>query len=285
MFQPINRGNSTQPALPNWKYRTFEYFNTGGGAWFSARVMDLHFKLWKWAEPGTSFADYYAGTVAAGLRRGGSHKTLGDKRFLSGSVLGATIGHDHASHSARGRDIFHALLAYGIERGAMCVDFGCGSLRIGQHFIAYLDPGKYVGLDMIADFYEAGLRMLPNAVLADKRPSFGLIETEKLSELAHRQPDFIVSTSVLKHVPPGELEAYFRKVVAMMGRKTTALITFDAAKESVRKGGSNWDYSVVDLAACVRRANPALKCSFENLWPIGAASRTGHAAIMRIAAQ
>jgi hypothetical protein len=42
-----------------------------------------------------------------------------------------------------------------------CVDFGCGSLRLGQHAIRYLDRSNYWGVDLTDSFIRAGIDLLP----------------------------------------------------------------------------------------------------------------------------
>lgn len=65
----------------------FKFFNSGSGRCISGTVIDLHFSIWKLWNPGGRLSEYYASTIAAKLRRGGAHKTLGDKKFLSCSVV------------------------------------------------------------------------------------------------------------------------------------------------------------------------------------------------------
>jgi hypothetical protein len=43
---------------------------------------------------------------------------------------------------------FHYLVAHGLMPSSALIDIGCGCLRGGVHFIAYLDQDRYFGLDL-----------------------------------------------------------------------------------------------------------------------------------------
>jgi hypothetical protein len=240
--------------------RIFEFFNQGAGFKLSATAINVHFKLWQRRHPTLTFGDYYAGTIAASLRRGGSHKTLGDRAFLTASRL-----QDKSDFASRGRSVFETLLRHGLEPHYRCIDYGCGSLRIGQHIMRHVEPGNYFGVDMVDDFYRAGQRLLPSALLSDKQPRFGVIDGDTLQQCADFRPDFIVSIAVLKHVPPNELKTYFAKILSLMHRRSTVLITFNRASVTTRSGGSIWDFKPTDLERCVRYINPALTCTVSSL--------------------
>lgn len=145
----IDSGNriNTKRSL---KRTIFEFFNKGSGWKLTALVVDFKFLLWKLRHPGARFSDYYAGTIAAGLKQGRSHKTLGNKRFLSGSLATGPGQLSQMESQTRGLNYFEVAVKYGLQPDHTCVDYGCGSLRVGQHLINYLQPGKYWGLILSA---------------------------------------------------------------------------------------------------------------------------------------
>src|SRR5262245_17052197 len=59
-----------------------------------------------------------------------------------------------------GRLQFDFLVAHGLKPEHKLVDVGCGALRGGVHFIRYLKPGHYFGLDLNASLIKAGEREL-----------------------------------------------------------------------------------------------------------------------------
>ncbi len=80
------------------------------------------------------------------------------------------------------------------------LDVGCGSLRGGVHYVRYLEPGHYCGIDASAELLEAGRGELAAAGLADRG-----------AELAHdasfdvgrfgREFDCAVAVSLFTHLP------------------------------------------------------------------------------------
>ncbi len=231
------------------KRALFEFFNSGAGSKVSAIAIDIHFWLWKLRHPGAKFSDYYAGSIAGKLGRGGTHKTLGDKRFLTGSLLAEADTIRRDEHRTRGWCYFELIANDGLRPDQTCVDVGCGSLRVGQHIIGYLERGKYWGLDVVDVFYEAGRTLLPPGLELAKEPQFGVIGRDVVAAARHAKPDYVVSFAVLKHVPPAELDAYFDTIAALMSPDTRALITFNEAGRTSRTGAKIWDYCADQVLA------------------------------------
>jgi SAM-dependent methyltransferase len=65
---------------------------------------------------------------------------------------------------------FAFLRAQGLSPADALLDVGCGALRGGVHFVRYLDPGRYCGLDVNASLIEAGRQELGAELLRDKAP-------------------------------------------------------------------------------------------------------------------
>jgi SAM-dependent methyltransferase len=61
------------------------------------------------------------------------------------------------------------LRAQGLRPGDTLLDVGCGSLRGGVHFVRFLEPGRYYGIDKDAELIRAGVEIeLPRAGLAGR---------------------------------------------------------------------------------------------------------------------
>jgi hypothetical protein len=157
---------------------------------------------WKIKHPDSTFADYYAGRISRYLDRGGGHPTLGRRQLFPPRPLEPSALISMDDQRQRGREDFAFLLGLGLKPEHICVDFGCGSLRIGQHLIEHLDAGHYWGLDVTDRFYRDGLALLPPGQVEAKQPNLDVICDESLRLIAQVSPDFIISFSVLSHVPP-----------------------------------------------------------------------------------
>jgi SAM-dependent methyltransferase len=100
-----------------------------------------------------------------------------------------------------GRLQFDYLVSQGLAPHHRLLDVGCGSLRGGVHFIAYLDPDRYSGVDRSAELIEAGLHDELSATLReDKRPQF-LVTQEFAFAALGRQFDYALAQSVFTHLP------------------------------------------------------------------------------------
>ena len=234
------------------KQRVFEFFNKGIGWRITSLVVDFKFLIWKIKYPQTGFSDFYAGSIASRLRRGHSHKTLGNKKFLSGSLIADSTQLDQTEMESRGTKYFNLAIRYGLKPEHNCVDYGCGSLRVGRHLISYLQSGKYLGLDIVSDFFEIGKSLLPEQTLEVKKPQFNTINPLALEAATLQAPQFILSFAVLKHVPPNELDTYFANIFSMMSLNSHAVITFNHARKTARTGAKIWDYCQDDIFTSIR---------------------------------
>jgi SAM-dependent methyltransferase len=94
------------------------------------------------------------------------------------------------------------------------LEVGCGCLNAGLPVIAYLDAGRYVGIEPNRWLVEAALRSWRGRLLrARKRPTFLARTDFDASELG-RTFDYVLSHSVLSHCAHWQLEQF----VANVGR-------------------------------------------------------------------
>ena len=95
---------------------------------------------------------------------------------------------------------FNFLVEQGLAPSHCLLDIGCGALRAGVHFIDYLAPGHYLGIDKERALIELGIEHeLGAARRQAKRPEFvvsGRFEFAKFS----RQPDFSIAHSLFTHL-------------------------------------------------------------------------------------
>jgi len=79
------------------------------------------------------------------------------------------------------------------------LDVGCGSLRGGVHFVDYLEPGRYCGVDRSERMLEAGRQELEARGLTSKRPVLRLDSSFEL-EAFGRMFDFALAQSLFTHL-------------------------------------------------------------------------------------
>ena len=210
------------------------------------------FKRWQRKHSNGQFYEFYAEVEAKSLEKGGAHPSLGEK------VVGVGF-------KKSGTDVFEMLKRRGVLPSDKVVDYGCGSLRIGQHFINYLQAGNYFGLDVTDHFYNIGKQLLPAELLTQKSPTLKLIQDKNLREIANYGIDFIFSSGVLIHVPPFELEAYFRNILLLMSSHTEVIVSIAVYKKTLQFSPLSWAYSTVFIKQQLLRIDPNLAVSFIEL--------------------
>jgi len=163
--------------------------------------------------PSTAFKDYFSEIVRKDLARGIPHPTLGPK--LTNGVFGVS-----------GRKTFPSLVRrYGILPDDSCVDYGCGTLRVGVHAITYLSPHRYWGMDISELFLAEGLKLIGSDLAREKAPHLRVISRATIAEAAAAKPKLVFSANVLLHVHPDELSEYLTNILTIIGGTGVGAIT------------------------------------------------------------
>jgi SAM-dependent methyltransferase len=239
---------------------------------------DRAYRRWARRNPGKSFADFYVERVEGRARSGRPHPTLGTHGFAKGQ--GESIHWDQASFAERGLENWQQFLDFGLQPHMRCVDYGCGSLRLGQHAIRYLDRGNYWGVDVSQGFMEAGLELIGDELVAEKRPRLSLIDRRSIEDIGRWAPDFIMCNAVLQHVPEDELPTFFERLAAMMAGGAFAYVIFVEAEEVARFKAASWAYPPAFLERIAQAACPQFSVRF---FPAGRDYQSvagGHRALM-----
>ncbi|MGI9415340.1 MAG: hypothetical protein ACR2PM_16820 [Hyphomicrobiales bacterium] len=239
------------------------------GAKLSILSTEARYRLWRLGNRDGSFSDFYAWRVARKLDDGRAHRTLGTRRFDRDSVIGHVPAHDTESFArAAPHRIIADLLGLGLMPQHTLVDYGCGSLRVGQHLISYLDADRYWGLDVTDRFFQDGLAMIAEDTRTTKRPRCRVTSPTSLREAGMAEPDFVMSVAVLKHVPPRELDAYFDAIFSLIGQRTTLVLTFSESSTEKRLCGKSWSYSSAHVAGLISARRPDFQAEIVRAEPL-----------------
>jgi hypothetical protein len=233
----------------------WELINTTPGRAIGIMGEDVSWLWWRAFNPRAPFAKYYADSIVRKLDRGRPHKTLGRFAFNRSSVL-FSQGDRRRQFAGEGRDKYEFLAKYAISPNAMIVDYGCGSLRIGQHFIRSQAPHRFWGLDVTDRFYTDGLALLERDLVETKQPQLRPIAEESLSEIRAALPDLIYSVAVMKHVPRSELETFWKNILGLLQPGATAVVFADVANVEMRTAAKNWAYPQDIILALIQRIAP-----------------------------
>jgi len=112
------------------------------------------------------------------------------------------------------------LRAQGLAPSHRLVDVGCGALRGGVHFVRFLEPGGYHGLDVNASLIAAGERELAAASLADRGAHLLVDDRFAVSRFGQRF-EFALAVSLFTHLAMNHIVRCMvevAKVLAPSGR-------------------------------------------------------------------
>ena len=195
---------------------------------------------WLAAHPGQSYAQFYVEETRRQI----------DAGMMTYSNIGIDV--DVGFMKSRAQRILEAFRRAGCQPHHVVVDYGCGSLWVGEAFMDYLEPGNYIGLDVADGFYAEALTRFPADYVAARRPMLRVISEDSLREVRDRKPDFILSTGVLMHVAPEDLAGYFAGLTAVAMPHTRIEIGHKAALFSGWEPPRFWRHSRFAIASALR---------------------------------
>lgn len=119
------------------------------------------------------------------------------------------------------------LRSQGLSSSHRLLDIGCGSLRLGQLAIPYLEPLRYFGTDISPDLIEAGYdRELSDADrLKAPKSHFHVSENFDFSFL-DEPVDFAIAQSVFTHLPLNHLRRCLGQLASRMRTGGVLFVTF-----------------------------------------------------------
>lgn len=198
-------------------------------------VPNAKIALWRLKNPRLSFKHFYADSAAKALSDCKPHASLGPNTANDGEGT------------------FDSLVRLGIQPQDAVVDYGCGTLRVGRFLIEYLDADLYIGMDIDMRILGVGRAALPPALLETKRPTLELISRETLAEVAARRPKWVFSKGVLQHVPPRDLDEYFKNLSCLIHSGATGWIKSSIGRKATRLSPKTWVHSLDQINGIVAR--------------------------------
>lgn len=207
----------------------------------------LQYLKWRVKNLDKSFADYYVYQVNSTLKKDKVHPTLGkniknESKFYRTAEIEKKI-----------------LIQAGLKPTHRIVDYGCGSLRIGEALIPYLNKGNYIGLDKEETFFNEGKKRLPDSLLKEKAPIFKTISDNNLKIIQEMGIDMVFSGSVLYHVPKKELKNYLENIISLTKPGGKIIIDFLESDQIKKRSWATWEYPSELIVKHIKEINLQLE--------------------------
>lgn len=123
------------------------------------------------------------------------------------------------------------LVAQGMRPEHRFVDVGCGALRGGIHFVKYLNPGHYHGIDRNRSLIEAGRIELKAAGLEGRKAKLLVDDQFDLTPFG-TSFDFGLALSVFTHIPINSIVRCLCRVREVLAPRGRFFATFFQAPRS-----------------------------------------------------
>lgn len=171
-------------------------------------------------------------------------KKWGHRSYIGGPDLETWFG--------IGKHQYQYLVSKGLRPHHRFLDIACGSLRLGQYLIPFLESGRYFGIEGEEMLVRAGLEheIMPE-LLAIKTPSFSFNYDFDLTFIEGF--DFAIAQSLFTHLTLDDIGKCFRNLRPKAGPDSTFFFTYfegassdNPAESHAHKG---WRYSVQELEA------------------------------------
>jgi len=134
---------------------------------------------------------------------------------------------------------FDFLVAQGLKPDHCFLDIGCGALRGGVHFISYLAPGNYLGLDRQKEIVERGLRKkLTSEVAAAKMPEFVVSDCFEFDQFS-KKPQYSLALSLYRHLDSDDIRLCLKNLREFVPTDHRFFATFFEGNSEGNRAHSN----------------------------------------------
>ena len=133
----------------------------------------------------------------------------------------------------KGRLQFQMMVDQGLKPEHYLCDVGCGSLRGGVHFVGYLQPGHYLGIEKEQMLIDAGVEELGPKVVEEKRPELVVSDAFEFEKFSTR-PDYALAHSLFTHLPPPLIRMCLEKLRRFIKPDGVLLATFSETARPIR---------------------------------------------------
>lgn len=146
---------------------------------------------------------------------------------------------------------YHFLVAEGLRPEHKFMDIACGSLRLGQYLIPYLDERNYFGIDAEQELIDLGLEHeIPEKIKEMKKPIF---DSNYVFDFDFADSiDYAMAQSLFTHLIIDDIRLCIRNLKKVTHKDTKFYYTFFEGEsahkhEDISHANRNWNYSQDEL--------------------------------------
>ena len=154
---------------------------------------------------------------------------------------------------------FDFLVQHGLRPGHTLLDIGCGTLRGGQHFIQYLNPCNYTGIDISPKAIEYGLTLVRQGGLQEKKPVLMVNKDLTFGSFQNQTFDYILAQSVFSHLLPEHIQECFNNIGRIMGTRSAFFFTYNDAGAFEQTGVKDFRYPFSFFENIATKCNVSLE--------------------------
>lgn len=167
---------------------------------------------------------------------------------------------------------FEFLITRNLKPHHRMLDLGCGTLRGGRHFIRYLQPGNYYGIDISPKAISYAKQLVQLEGLSDKRPQLLVSDNKdlKFTEFSGQRFDYILAQSVFTHLKSEHIRECFEHISSIMKENSAFYFTYNEGKKYQQTGFKGFRYPFSFFESLAEQHGFKLKdCSKEYNHPRG----------------
>jgi SAM-dependent methyltransferase len=129
-----------------------------------------------------------------------------------------------------GKLVFELMKKHGLEKTHKVLDVGCGSLRIGQHLINYLNRSNYYGIEPNGWLIDEALKY--EDIKKNKNPHFDYNDQFEIP--FEKEFDFVIVNSVYIHADKEQIKKSILEISKKL--KGKFIFNFIPGKDNSKKG-------------------------------------------------
>jgi len=139
---------------------------------------------------------------------------------------------------ANGSNKLSLLRKHGLSRDKVCIEVGCGNLRVGRHAIQFLDADRYIGFDICPRILLEAKALAQASPYASKRPR--LLVWTTANRRAVPPADFLFLFEVLMHVSPEMLRGFITEITSIVSCHAIVVLNILLSDASIKFGTMSW---------------------------------------------